>query len=93
MTAYSIISSTSHALTGTSYSLTLDSTQTQLVRVWADVNFHIRMDGVAATTGDMPVTDHHDGILLNVPSGGTISVVKKSGEPDGTVWFSHVKRV
>lgn len=105
MTAFTILSSTSHALTGSAYTFQPDSGSADsnvennpkpwLVRVWGDVNFHINVatTSTAATTADMPVTDHHDGILLSIPPGGFVSVIKKSGEPDGEVWFTHVKRL
>lgn len=91
MNALSIVSSTSHALTATPYTFPPDSAQTRLVRVYADVNFHIRTDG-DATGGDMPVSAGLDGILLNVQPGGSISVVKMAGEDDGEIWFSTIKR-
>lgn len=92
MTAYSIISSASHALTSTPYTLPPDPAQTRLMRLYGDVNFHVRTDGGDATADDMPVSAGLQGVLLNVPPGGSISVVKMTGASDGTAWFSHVKR-
>ncbi|MBU3887587.1 hypothetical protein [Methylosinus sp. KRF6] len=92
MNAFTIVSSASHALTGTAYSLPADPTQTRLVRVYGSVNFHVRTDGGDATADDMPVSAGLNGILLNVPPGGSISVVKMTGVSDGTAWFGHVKR-
>jgi hypothetical protein len=102
MTAYSILSSTSHALTGTAYTFQpgagaadpnpLNDPKSRLIRVWGDVNFHVRTDGGDATASDTPVSGGLSGILLNVPPGGSVSVVKMAGASDGNAWFSHVKR-
>lgn len=103
MNAFSIISSVSHAVTSTPYTFEPDSgvadsniqnaPKPWLIRVWADVNFHVRMDGVAATTGDMPIAAGLQGALLSIPPGGSVSVVKQAGQADGQAWFTHVKRV
>lgn len=92
MSAYSIISSASHALTSTPYTFPADPVLTRLVRVYGDANFHVRTDGGDATADDMPVTAGLHGVLLNVPPGGSLSVIKQAGASDGTVWFTNVKR-
>lgn len=91
MNAFTIVSSASRALTATPYTLPPDPVLTRLVRVWGDVNFHVSTNG-DATTNDLPVTAGLSGVLLNVPPGGSISVVKMTGASDGEIWFSTVKR-
>jgi len=63
-----------------------------LVRVWSNTGIHIRSDGQDATTSDYPLAALLHGAIMNVPPGGSISVVKQTGEADGVAWFSHVKR-
>lgn len=102
MSAFSIVSSTSHAVTGAAYTFQPDAgvadsniqnnPKPWLIRVWGDVNFHVRMDGQDATTNDMPVAAGLGGVVLSLPPGGSVSVIKQSGQSDGNCWFSHVKR-
>lgn len=100
MTAYSIIDSVSLAATSTPASYTpggADSNDQNpplphLVRVYGNVALNVSTSGVA--TGDsMPVSPGYDGVLLSVPPGVEVSVVKQSGASDGLVWLSTVKRV
>jgi hypothetical protein len=58
----------------------------------ATLTFHVRTDGSDATADDTPVSAGLNGVLLNVPPGGSISVFRQAGADDGTAWFSHVKR-
>jgi hypothetical protein len=100
--AFTIISSVSHAVTATPYTFQpgagvadpnpLNDPKSRLIRVWGDVNFHVRTDGGDATTSATPVAAGLSGILLSVPPGGSLSVIKMTGASDGTAWFSHVKR-
>jgi hypothetical protein len=92
MTAYNIISSASHALTATPYTFPPDSAQGRIMRLYGDVDFHVATNGGDATVDDMPVSAGLNGVLLNVPPGGSISVIKRTGANNGTAWFSHVKR-
>lgn len=92
MNAFTIVSSASHALTATPYTFPPDPAQTRLMRLYSDVGFHVRTDGGDATADDMPISAGLHGVLLSVPPGGSISVIKVTGEADGTAWFSHVKR-
>lgn len=68
-----------------------------LVRVWSDVNVHVRVspssNPIDATEDDLPVADHGDGVLLSLPPDASLSFIKKTGEPDGEIWLSHIKRV
>jgi hypothetical protein len=92
MNALTIVSSTAHALTSTPYSLPPDPVLGRIMRLYGDVDFHVRTDGGDATTDDMPVSAGLNGVLLNVALGGSISVVKMAGEDDGEIWFSTIKR-
>jgi hypothetical protein len=102
MNTISIVGSVSYAVTGAAYTFQPDAgvadsniqnnPKPWIIRVWGDVIFHVAINR-DATNLDMPVADQFNGILLEVPPGGSISVVKKAGQPDGLVWFTHVKRV
>lgn len=102
MTAFTTISTTAHALTSTPYTFDPDSGVFDpnansprlpwLIRVWADVAFHARMDGSDATTNDMPVAAGLNGVILGIPAGGSLSVIKQSAASNGNVFFSHIKR-
>jgi hypothetical protein len=68
--------------------------QAWIMRVWGDVNFHIAVNDSAVDAvpaNDMPVADHWNGLCVVVPPGGYVSVIKKVGETDGTVWFTRIK--
>ncbi|OAI29931.1 hypothetical protein A1351_23210 [Methylosinus sp. R-45379] len=102
MDTFTILSSTSHAVTSTAYTFQpdlgvadpnpLNDPKPWLVRVFSDVNICIRTDGQAASQSDFPIAAGREGELINLPSGGLISVVSQAGEADGTVFFSRVKR-
>ena len=103
MPALVLLGTTTHALTGTAYTFQPDAgvvdpntqtiPQSWRIRVWGDVNFHIAVHPVStdATTSDMPVADHYHGVEVAVPPEGFLSVIKKTGEADGHVWFTRVK--
>lgn len=101
MTAFSIISSTSHAVSGTAYTFQpdlgvadpnpLNDPKPSLVRVWSDVGINIRVGGGPATFDDLAVASGLDGILLSVPPGAPVSVIAQAGGPAGTAWFARVK--
>lgn len=103
MNAFSIISSVSHAVTSTPYTFEPDSgvadlnplndPKPWLIRIWSDVGIHVRADGQAVTTDGCPVAAGYNGLLVSVPPGGSVSVVKQAGQADGLAWFTHVKRV
>ncbi|CAN2534475.1 hypothetical+protein [Methylocapsa aurea] len=102
MSAFTILSSTSHAVTSTAYTFqpdlgiadpnSLNDPKPWLVRVWSDVNICLRADGQAASQSDFPIAAGREGELINLPPGGSLSVVTQAGQSDGTVFFSHVKR-
>lgn len=102
MSAIQIVSSTSHAVTSIAYTFEPDSgvadpniqnaPKTWLVRVWSNVNINVRMDGQSATANDLPVFAGYNGVVLAVPPGQSVSVIKQTGQADGIVWFTHVKR-
>lgn len=64
-----------------------------LARIYANSNFHLRVDGQPATIGDFPQEAGRDGIVLSVAPGGSVSVVKAAGADDGRVWISRIKRL
>lgn len=102
MDAFTILSSTSHAVSSTPYTFQpdlgiadpnpLNDPKPWLVRVFSDVNICIRTDGQAASQSDFPIAGGLHGELINLPAFGSISVVKQTGEGDGVAWFSHIKR-
>ena len=101
MDALVLLGTTTQPLTATPYTFQPDAgvadsnvqnnPQSWKVRVWSDVNFHVRTDGQPATTSDMPVTAGLKGVTVALPPGGSMSVVKQAGAADGTVWFTRVK--
>jgi hypothetical protein len=104
MGAFVLLGTTSHAVTSTAYTFQPDAgvadgnvqdpPQSWRVRVWGDVNFHVHVDSAAVdavAASDAPVADHYNGIIVVVPAGGYLSVIKKVGEADGTCWFTRVK--
>lgn len=102
-TAFNILSSTSHAVTGTAFTFQPDlgvadqnvqnDPKPWLIRCWSDVTICVRTDGQDATQSDFPIASGLRGELVSLPPGGSISVIKQSGQPDGVCWFSHCKRV
>lgn len=56
-----------------------------------DVGARVVIGGVAGEA-DLPVAAHQ-AILLDVPTGAAVSVVKGAGEADGNAWLSNVRRV
>jgi hypothetical protein len=102
VTAFSILSTTSHAVSGVAYTFDPDSgvadinpenPQKQwLIRVWSNTGIHLRSDGQDATTSDFPIAAGLHGEVVALPPGGSISVVKQSGQADGMCWFAHCKR-
>jgi hypothetical protein len=63
-----------------------------VVRIYSDEAFHVRADGKPATRDDCPVLPEDGGILLSVSGGAKVSVVKKTGVTNATVWFTRMKR-
>lgn len=100
MAALKPTASESHALTSTPQGFTAPARQDNprlssgmLLRVFGTVNFHVAVGAApTATVDDMPVTDHLHGQIIQLDAGEKLSVIKATGEPDGTVWFTTVRR-
>lgn len=99
-TAFSIVDSVSLAATSTPASYTPSGADSNaenpalphLVRVYGSVALNVSTSGVA-NADSLPVSAGYEGVILSVPAGATVSVVKQSGQADGLVWLSTVKRL
>jgi len=103
MSALVILSTATHALTSTPYTFDPDTgvedsnvqspPQSWRVRCFGDVPFNLRVstDGSDATADDMPVAAEFPGVVVVVPPGGSLSVVKRGSGPDGQAWFNRIK--
>ena len=101
MSALVILSTANHALTSTPYTFTPDSgiedsnvqspPQSWRVRCFGDVPFNLAVNTGDATASDMPVAAEFPGVVVVVPAGGSLSVVKRGSGPDGQAWFNRIK--
>jgi len=101
VTAFSVVNTTSHAVSGVATTFTpsvgadpniLDSVRPIVLRLWSDTPCNIRVGGGDATFDDLPLAAGVDGLLLSIPPGQSVSVVKQTSESDGTLWASVIKR-
>ncbi len=103
MSALVILSTVTNALTSTPFTAQLDADvadvntqdpkQSWRVRVFGDVPFNLAVNttGDNATASDMPVAPEFPGVVVVVPPGGYVSVVKRGSGADGNVWLSRIK--
>ena len=103
MSALVILSTATHALTSTPFTTQLDADtadanpgdpkQSWRVRCFGDVPFNLRVstDGSDATASDLPVAAEFPGVVVVVPPGGFVSVVKRGSGADGNCWFTRIK--
>ena len=61
------------------------------IRLFGDVDFHVAVNTGDATVNDVRVAGEYHGIIVVVPPGGTLSVIKATGANDGTLWATRVK--
>jgi hypothetical protein len=100
-----LLSTVTHALTSTPYTVQLDDgstddpnglnpAQSWRARVFGDVPFNLRVstDGSDATASDAPVAAELHGITVIVTPNGYVSAVKRGSGADGNVWLSRIHK-
>jgi len=60
------------------------------IRLFGDRTFHFSTAG-EATTDDTPVAAEHAEFIGGGASGSKVSVVRATGETDGSLWASHIQ--
>lgn len=79
------------ALTGAAVDVNAGSTHGGDVRLYSDRKFHVAI-GADATVNDMPINSDCPEIIVSLSAGEKLSVIKATGETDGTIWATFVAR-
>jgi uncharacterized Zn finger protein len=82
---------TKETLTGVAVDVNAGSSHAGDLRLYSDRKFHVAI-GADATVDDMPVNSDCSEIITSLSAGEKVSVIKATGETDGTIWATFVAR-